>query len=98
MIASEIVVFPTVDPVPARDLCVVESLDTDRYRVLQSFSVQETSPDAGGLAARYLAKIMIPTGFGLILLQGIALMVTSILQLQGKWAIEEEEEKKEAAL
>lgn len=63
----------------------------------QSFSVQETSPDAGGLAGRYLAKIMIPTGFGLILLQGIAIMFTSILQLRGKWTIEEEE-KKEAAL
>jgi TRAP-type mannitol/chloroaromatic compound transport system permease small subunit len=56
----------------------------------QSFTVQETSPDAGGLAGRYLAKIMIPTGFGLILLQGMALMFTSLLQLQGKWAIEEE--------
>jgi TRAP-type mannitol/chloroaromatic compound transport system permease small subunit len=57
----------------------------------QSFAVQETSPDPGGLAGRYLAKIMIPTGFGLILLQGIAILFTSILQLRGRWAIEEEE-------
>lgn len=52
--------------------------------VTRSFLIQETSPDAGGLAARYLAKIMIPTGFGLILLQGLSLIFRSYLQLQGK--------------
>ena len=37
---------------------------------VRSYASQESSPDAGGLAARYLAKIMIPTGFGLLLLHG----------------------------
>lgn len=57
--------------------------------VARSFAIQETSPDAAGLAARYLAKMMIPTGFVLILLQGIAMMFESILQLQGKMEIPE---------
>lgn len=50
----------------------------------QSFNLQETSPDAGGLAARYLAKAVTPIGFVLILLQGISLIFTSILQLTGQ--------------
>jgi TRAP-type mannitol/chloroaromatic compound transport system permease small subunit len=37
-----------------------------------SWSVQETSPDPGGLPYRYLLKTMIPAGFALVLLQGIA--------------------------
>ena len=37
-----------------------------------SWSVQETSPDPGGLPYRYLLKAMIPAGFVLVLLQGIA--------------------------
>jgi TRAP-type mannitol/chloroaromatic compound transport system permease small subunit len=64
--------------------------------VSRSFAVQETSPDAGGLAARYLAKAMLPLGFTLILLQGIALIFQGILQLQGKWEVEGEEEMEAA--
>ncbi|HEY5674001.1 MAG TPA: TRAP transporter small permease subunit [Malonomonas sp.] len=37
-----------------------------------SWSIQETSPDPGGLPYRYLLKAMIPAGFVLVLLQGIA--------------------------
>lgn len=52
--------------------------------VERAFAVQETSPDAGGLAARYLVKSMIPLGFFLILLEGISIMFKAALQLAGK--------------
>ncbi len=52
--------------------------------VERSFMQQEVSPDAGGLAARYLAKSLIPIGFFLILLQGISFALKSFLQLIGK--------------
>lgn len=58
--------------------------------VEQSFNLQETSPDAGGLEARYLAKVVTPIGFVLILLQGISLTFTSILQLTGKRPLPEQ--------
>ncbi len=38
----------------------------------QAYIYNETSPDPGGLPARWLIKAMIPTGFSLLLLQGIA--------------------------
>lgn len=56
----------------------------------QSFNVQETSPDPGGLAARYLAKAITPIGFILILLQGISLIFVCILQLTGKRPLPEQ--------
>lgn len=59
--------------------------------VERSFAIQETSPDAGGLAARYLAKSTISLGFILLLLQGISLIFRSILQLRGKLSLPEEE-------
>ncbi len=59
--------------------------------VARSFLISETSPDAGGLAARYLAKTMIPIGFLLILLQGISIILKALLQLRGKLPIEEQE-------
>lgn len=40
--------------------------------VEQSFTYAETSPDPGGLPYRWLLKLMIPAGFTLLLLQGIA--------------------------
>jgi TRAP-type mannitol/chloroaromatic compound transport system permease small subunit len=40
--------------------------------VQMSWSVMETSPDPGGLPFRYLLKAMIPFGFVLVLLQGVA--------------------------
>ncbi len=40
--------------------------------VLNSWAVRETSPDPGGLPARYILKAMIPLGFFLLLLQGVA--------------------------
>ena len=40
--------------------------------VHNSYLFNEGSPDPGGLSRRYLLKAMIPLGFGLLLLQGIA--------------------------
>jgi len=37
-----------------------------------AYHSNEASPDPGGLPARWLIKAMIPTGFGLLLLQAIA--------------------------
>ena len=48
--------------------------------VAQSYQLQEGSPDPGGLAMRYLLKAFIPLGFGLLVLQGIADMMTAILR------------------
>ena len=49
-----------------------------------SWSIQETSPDPGGLPYRYLLKAMVPTGFGLILLQGIAMTLRSFCIVIGR--------------
>lgn len=43
-----------------------------------SFQIRETSPDPGGLPARYILKACIPVGFFLLFLQGISLVVKSI--------------------
>jgi len=41
--------------------------------VLQSYGMDEVSPDPGGLPYRYLVKGLLPLGFILIALQGVAL-------------------------
>ena len=46
--------------------------------VQSSFLHNETSPDPGGLPARYLIKLAIPVGFGLLILQGIVVIINSI--------------------
>ena len=48
--------------------------------VLNSFRIGEVSPDPGGLPARFILKSMIPLGFSLILLQGLAMAVRSLDQ------------------
>ncbi len=48
--------------------------------VLNSFRIGEVSPDPGGLPARFILKAMIPIGFTLILLQGLAMAVRSFDQ------------------
>jgi TRAP-type mannitol/chloroaromatic compound transport system permease small subunit len=45
--------------------------------VKTSFIMGETSPDAGGLPARYILKAFIPISFFFILLQGISLALKS---------------------
>ncbi len=46
-----------------------------------SFAVRETSPDPGGLPARYLIKAAIPAGFLLLGLQGVNLFLMSLNKL-----------------
>jgi TRAP-type mannitol/chloroaromatic compound transport system permease small subunit len=57
---------------------------TSKDFVSMSYAVQEISPDPGGLHYRYLLKAMIPAGFVLVLLQGIALMIRSFLTVIGR--------------
>ena len=40
--------------------------------ISNSWAVREISPDPGGLPARYILKSMIPLGFILLIIQGIA--------------------------
>ncbi len=63
--------------------CVVgftESLDF----ALNSWAIGETSPDPGGLPARYVIKGCIPISFLLLGLQGISVVLKSLLALTQK--------------
>ncbi len=51
--------------------------------VRNAFLQNEGSPDPGGLPYRYLLKAVIPLGFGLLTLQGIAEAIRSLLALKG---------------
>ncbi|MDA0712212.1 MAG: TRAP transporter small permease subunit [bacterium] len=52
--------------------------------VFNAFHFSETSPDPGGLPARWVLKAAIPLGFFLLLLQGVALALRSVLHLRGE--------------
>ncbi|MBT8381382.1 MAG: TRAP transporter small permease subunit [Ignavibacteriaceae bacterium] len=60
--------------------CVILIISSENF-VLISFKVGETSPDAGGLPARYILKAFIPISFFFLLLQGIALAFKSIIKI-----------------
>lgn len=45
----------------------------------QSFSIGEKSPDPGGIPMRWLVKSLIPIGFSLLALQGLAEMLRVII-------------------
>ncbi len=51
---------------------------------LNSYLVKEGSPDPGGIPFRFLIKGCIPVGFSLLLLQGIAMGIRSLMFLLGK--------------
>jgi len=57
--------------------------------VKTSFMIGETSPDPGGLPARFILKAAIPVGFLFVLLQGIALSFKSLAIAMG-WYDDEE--------
>ena len=57
--------------------------------VKTSFMIGETSPDPGGLPARFILKAAIPVGFFFVLLQGIALSFKSLAIVMG-WYDDEE--------
>lgn len=52
--------------------------------VKSSYSVLETSPDPGGLPARYVIKSAIPVGFLLLGLQAISIVFKSISTLKNE--------------
>jgi TRAP-type mannitol/chloroaromatic compound transport system permease small subunit len=52
--------------------------------VWNSFIIGESSPDPGGLPARFILKAVLPISFVLILLQGISVLFKSILILNSK--------------
>ena len=51
--------------------------------VQMSYTLHEVSPDPGGLPARYLLKAFIPFGFGLVAIQGVAMVLDGIVKLLG---------------
>ncbi|MFA3782137.1 TRAP transporter small permease subunit [Melioribacteraceae bacterium 4301-Me] len=57
--------------------------------VENSFLISETSPDPGGLPARFIIKSILPIAFVFILLQGISLLFKSILIVAGKFNTKE---------
>lgn len=61
--------------------CVVVIVSSESF-VMNSFAVRETSPDSGGLPARYLLKSFIIISFIFILLQGISYILTNFLTLK----------------
>ncbi len=61
--------------------CILIIIFSFEY-ALEAFRVREGSPDPGGLPARYVIKFSITLGVGLLLLQGIALLIESWLTLQ----------------
>jgi TRAP-type mannitol/chloroaromatic compound transport system permease small subunit len=63
--------------------CIIVIIASKDF-VSLSFRINETSPDAGGLPARYILKAFIPISFFLLLLQGIARAFKSFLKLKGK--------------
>jgi len=52
--------------------------------VKMSYNLHEISPDPGGLPARYLLKAFVPVGFGLVAVQGVAMMIDGIIKLLGQ--------------
>jgi TRAP-type mannitol/chloroaromatic compound transport system permease small subunit len=61
--------------------CVL-AIYTSKEFVINSFLFKETSPDAGGLPARYVIKSFIPISFIFLLLQGISLAFKSFLEIK----------------
>lgn len=63
--------------------CLIVILSTWGF-IVNSWAVQETSPDPGGLPMRYILKTMIPLGFILLIGQGLSEAGKSLLILTGK--------------
>jgi TRAP-type mannitol/chloroaromatic compound transport system permease small subunit len=61
--------------IPFASLVIWSSLDF----VKNSFLIHESSPDPGGLPARYILKACIPLGFFFLLLQAVSLASKSLL-------------------
>lgn len=61
--------------------CIVVILSSQSF-VINSFAVRESSPDAGGLPARYLLKSFIIFSFTFILLQGVSYILRNYLSIK----------------
>jgi len=61
--------------------CVILIVSSENF-VFISLRVGETSPDAGGLPARYILKAFIPISFFFLLMQGISLAFKSIIKIR----------------
>lgn len=62
--------------------CIIIIYSTKMF-VMSSWAVREISPDPGGLPFRYLLKLMIPTGFVFLILQGISEGFKNLLIITG---------------
>jgi TRAP-type mannitol/chloroaromatic compound transport system permease small subunit len=62
--------------------CVVAIIACWKYASF-SFGFRESSPQAGGLPALYILKFCLMLGFVFLLMQGIALILRSILIIRG---------------
>lgn len=63
--------------------CIIV-INSSKNFVISSFLIGETSPDPGGLPARYLLKSILPLSFVFLLLQGLALFFRSFLIIINK--------------
>ncbi|MBU1096899.1 MAG: TRAP transporter small permease subunit [Bacteroidetes bacterium] len=61
-------------------LCVVIIISSKDF-VVTSFLINESSPDPGGLPARFIIKAILPVSFFLLLGQGIVLFLRSFFTL-----------------
>jgi len=61
--------------------CILIIMYSYQY-ALTSFNINESSPDPGGLPARYLIKFSITIGIVFLLLQAVAILFRSILTLR----------------
>lgn len=74
------ILIPLFIIIPFSIFIVYLSLDY----VMQSYNNGEVSPDPGGLPYRYLVKSLIPLGFTLILIQGIAVLLKAVSEIKGE--------------
>ena len=63
--------------------CIIVIISSQDF-ISISFRLGETSPDAGGLPARYILKSFIPVSFFFLLLEGIAFTLKSFKQIKSK--------------
>jgi TRAP-type mannitol/chloroaromatic compound transport system permease small subunit len=59
---------------------------------VESWSIQETSANAGGLL-RWPVKLLLPLGFGLLILQAVSEVIKRVAALMGVIALDSHYEK-----
>lgn len=61
---------------------------SSQHFVFTSFQIGETSPDPGGLPARYILKAILPLSFLFLLMQGMAMIIRSVIQFKTASVVE----------